>query len=385
MRVALIAPLIAPIAPPYLGGAQVVVRDLAAGLAARGHVVSLYAADGSAVPGARTVPMDINAGDLRTLYFHPEPPDALDDGAAARETADPAFLTQAQHFLRIALHIAAHAAEYDVVNAHAYDWPAFAFGALLPLPVLQTLHNHASSRAVVGALRTLARAGAPNTRLATVSHACAASYARFAPVATVIYNGLDVAAIPFGAAPTTPRYLLYAGRIAPEKGVVDALEIARLSGRRLLLAGGVYDEAYFAGEVAPRLRALERKGLAEHLGPLPRERVWELMAGAEAVLCPSEWDEPFGLAAAEAQAAGAPVVGYARGALPEVVADGVTGCLVTPGDRMAAAAALERVGAFARPACRARIAERFSLAAMLDGYERVYKKMADAWRQEHHV
>lgn len=376
MRIALIAPLIAPIAPPYLGGAQVVVRDLAAGLAARGHAVTLYAAEGSAVPGVRVVALGIDAGELRGLYFHPEAPDTLDGTETTSETADAAFLTQANHFLRIALHISAHAGEYDVANAHAYDWPAVAFGALLPLPVVQTLHNHASSRAVVGALRALAQSGTRNTHLMTVSHASAASYAHIAPIETVIYNGLDAEVIPYGAAPATPGYLLFAGRIAPEKGVVDALAIARQSGRRLLLAGGIYDEMYYANEVAPLLRAMARQGLAEHLGPLPRERVWALMAGAESVLCPSKWDEPFGLAAAEAQAAGAPVVGYQRGALPEVVADGATGYLVAPDDVLAAAKAVQRVGALSRAACRARVAERFSLAAMLDGYERVYATLA---------
>ena len=190
MRVALIAPLIAPIAPPYLGGAQVVVRDLAAGLAARGHGVTLYAADGSAVPGVRTVTLGINSDDLRSLYFHPEPPESLTDRNhspdIARETGNPAFLAQAHHFLRIALHITTHASDYDLVNAHAYDWPAFVFGALLPLPILQTLHNHASSHSVAAALRTLAQANPANTRLAAVSHTSAASYATIDSVTTVL-------------------------------------------------------------------------------------------------------------------------------------------------------------------------------------------------------
>ncbi|HEY7832963.1 MAG TPA: glycosyltransferase [Ktedonobacterales bacterium] len=383
MRIALVAPLIAPIAPPFLGGAQVVVRDLAAGLAARGHSVTLYAADGSEVPGARIVPLGIDASELRGLYFHPElpatpgAPDGAADGAAtARATADPAFLIQANHFLRIALHIRAHAAEYDVVNVHAYDWPAFALSATLPLPVLHTLHNAATSRAVASVLRAITQAGAPNVRLAAVSRACAASYAGIAPVETVLYNGLDVDAIPFGAEPSSEGYLLYAGRIAPEKGVVDALCIAQQSGQRLVLAGGIYDQGYFTEEVWPLLSAMREFGIADYLGPQPRARVWELMAGALAVLCPAQWDEPFGLVAAEAQAAGAPVIGYARGALPEVVAEGATGWLVPPDDIMAASAAVARVGALSRATCRAHVAERFSLGAMLDAYERVYAKMA---------
>ncbi|HEV7126260.1 MAG TPA: glycosyltransferase, partial [Ktedonobacterales bacterium] len=340
MRIALVAPLVAPIAPPFLGGAQVIVHDLAAGLAARGHAVSLYAADGSAAPGVGAMSLGIDATTLRAAWFNPTRLNAagLPGDTNADTNADGVFFDQAHHFLRIALHIAEHAAEFDLVHAHAYDWPAFAFGALLPLPTLHTLHVSASSRAIRDVLRTLA--AAPNTRLAAVSRACAASYASDPPIATVLYNGLDVAAIPFGAEPAAERYLLFAGRMSPEKGVSDALAIARAAGRRLILVGNRYDPAYFDTEVAPPLAEMAANRQAEYLGPVARERLWHLMADADAVLVPSHWEEPFGLAPCEAQAAGAPVVGYRVGALPEVVADGVTGWLVPRGDIAAAAAAV---------------------------------------------
>ncbi len=371
MRIALLAPLVAPIAPPFLGGAQALVYDLGAGLAARGHAVTLYAADGSSIPGVHAVPLGIDAATLRPARFDPDAP----------EVPDPTFFTQAHHFLRIALHIAQHAGEYDLVHAHAYDWPAFTFPALLPLPILHTLHLPASSAAIVAALEALGAApaagvatgpAAPNTHLATVSHACAATYAPRVHIPTVVYNGIDVDAIPFGPTASTPPYLLFAGRMAPEKGVADALAIARRAGRRIVLTGGMYDAEYFEHAVLPRLAEMERAGLAEYLGQVPRERLWQLMAGAEAVLCPSHWQEPFGLVPAEAQAAGAPVIGYAHGALPEIVAQGETGWLVAPGDLEAAAAAVDRLSAISRAACRDRVAANFSLSAMLDAYERVY-------------
>lgn len=373
LRLALLAPLVAPIAPPYLGGAQALLRDLVAGLAARGHSVTLYATRGSQVPGARTIDLGISAD-----AFHGARVQVTTDGqsASSHEALDATFFAQADAFLRMALHIAGHADEYDLVHAHAYDWPAFAFGALLPLPVLQTLHAPATSRAISTTLRTLA-ADAPNTRLSTVSRACAATYAPDVAIDTIVANGVDLAAIPFGPRPdANPEpYLLFAGRMAPEKGVVDALAIAARAGRRILVAGASYDDAYFTGQVRPALDTLEAAGRAEYLGVVPRERLWRLMAGAEAVLCPIQWEEPFGLVACEAQAAGAPVIGYARGALPDVVADGVTGYLVPPGDLDAVVAAVARVGGLDRAACRAHIAERFSLEAMLDGYERVYSEM----------
>jgi glycosyltransferase involved in cell wall biosynthesis len=229
----------------------------------------------------------------------------------------------------------------------------------------------------VGALAALARGGAENTRLASVSRACAATYAPDVRVETIIPNGIDVANIPFGPDAAEPRYLLFAGRMAAEKGLEDAVAIARRAGRRLLVAGGAYDEEYFATRARPLLTKMEAEGRGKYLGLVPRERLWELMAGAEALVCPIHWEEPFGLVPCEAQAAGAPVVGYARGALPEVVADGTTGWLVPEGDIGAAVAAVGRVGEIARAECRARVAQRFSLGAMLDAHERVYEDMLD--------
>jgi len=207
----------------------------------------------------------------------------------------------------------------------------------------------------------------------TVSQACAVTYAPYCRIEAVIYNGIDVARIPFGATADAEGYVLYAGRITPEKGVEDALEIARYTDRPLLLAGGVYDRAYYDDRIAPLLVA--SGGRARYLGQVTRERLWELMAGAVAVLCPSHWAEPFGLVACEAQAAGAPVVAYARGGLAEVVADGETGYLVALGDYAAAVAAIDRAPTLDRAACRTHVATRFGLSRMLADYEAHYARM----------
>ena len=331
--------------------------------------MTIFAATGTAIPGVHTAALDIDAAALAPLRFNP----------LFREVPDAAFFAQAHHFLRIALAIAHAPAEpYDVVNAHAYDWPALAFGGLLPVPTLHTLHLPNANATILEALEVLT-ADAPRTRLGTVSHACAATYAPRVRIETIIYNGIHVEDIPYGPIAGAEPYVLFAGRIAPEKGVADALDIAARAGRRIILTGGIYDEAYFDREVRPRLERMEglgREGRASYLGAVSRERLWRLMAGASAVLVPSHWEEPFGLVPCEAQAAGAPVVGYAIGALPEIVADGESGWLVPPHDIEAAAEALARVDAIARSACRARVEQRFSLPAMLDAYERVYTEMA---------
>jgi UDP-glucose:tetrahydrobiopterin glucosyltransferase len=383
MRIALLAPLVSPIAPPFLGGAQALLADLAAELAARGHAVTLYAAAGSAVPGVRIVELDVARYDLRPVRLEAESQtlEQLADRADTQDDeADPFTPDAATYFASYAFLdafrlIARHADEHDLLHAHAYDWPAFTYATLQPLPIVHTLHLPAGDPAILQALATLAPPDQPpsRTRLVTVSHACAATYAPHCRTDAVIYNGVPVARIPFAARPDADPYLLFAGRMSPEKGVEDAIAIAARARRRLLLAGGVYDADYFAERIAPKLNAAAPS--VEYVGTLSRETLWRLMGGAEAVLCPVRWDEPFGLVACEAQAAGTSVVGYARGGLREVVADGVTGYLVPPGDLDAATEAVARANALDRAACRAHVARTFSLDAMLDGYERFYAEM----------
>ena len=129
--------------------------------------------------------------------------------------------------------------------------------------------------------------------------------------------------------------MLFAGHLWPEKGALDAIAIATGAGMSLTIVGYPYDDAH-----AAEIRRQAAEARAAVLRPVPRERLWHRMARAAAVLCPVRWDEPFGLVAAEAQSAGTPVVGYRRGALPEVVRDGVSGVLVEPGHWRAAARAL---------------------------------------------
>ncbi|HEV8192276.1 MAG TPA: glycosyltransferase [Ktedonobacterales bacterium] len=376
MHIALLAPLVAPIAPPFLGGAQALLYDLAAGLVRRGHAVALYAADGSSAPGVRVVPLGIDSSRLQPASFSEAPrvrnvmeSDADEYGQAASE----AFL----HTYRI---LNAHASEHDLLHAHAYDWEAYAYAAMQPLPTVHTLHLPPVDARINATLATIAPSDTPapllasgaTPRLVTVSQACAATYASICRIDAVIYNGIAVERIPFGARPEEPRYLLYAGRITPEKGVEDALEIAARAGRKLILAGGIYDEEYFAERIGPRLETLGNA--ASYIGSVTRERLWALMAGAEAVLCPVQWEEPFGLVACEAQAAGTPVVGYARGGLREVVADGETGWLTSTDDLDGAVQAVLRVDQVDRAACRARVERLFSLDAMLSAYEAFYAR-----------
>ncbi len=370
LRIALLAPLVSPIRQPYLGGAQALLRDLAVTLAKRSHDITLYAAAGSdpsALPGVRLFQLDVEASKLRPADFSGQTERSKPSSDSAMEAA---FASAYQT-------IAAHSEEHDLIHAHAYDLPAFTLATTQPLPIAHTLHMPNLHASISAALTTLAPPSAPHAAtqpwLITVSQWCAETYSGTCRIDAVIPNGVDLDAIPFGAHPADPPYLLFAGRIAPEKGAADAIAVARAAGYPLLLVGGIYDQAYFSQRIEPWLT--DEPDMIQFLGPLPHERVWSLMAGATAVLVPSQWEEPFGLAACEAQAAGAPVIAYARGGLRDIVANDETGILITPGEIETAVSSVPRVARMSRRACRDRVATHFTIERMAVAHEQFYQRM----------
>jgi len=168
--------------------------------------------------------------------------------------------------------------------------------------------------------------------------------------------------------------VVFAGRLSPEKGAAEAIAIARLAGVAIDVFGDRYDDRYAREQVDPRRRD---PGVAVHAA-VPQTALWEAMARAAVVLCPVRWEEPFGMVAAEAQACGAPVVAFRRGALPEVIADGTTGFLVEPDDLRAAAEAVKRAPALSRRACRERAERDLDMERSLDAHERLYERVAGA-------
>jgi UDP-glucose:tetrahydrobiopterin glucosyltransferase len=360
MRIALVAPLVTPIAQPYVGGSQALVAELARGLMLRGHKVTMFAREGSFVPG---VPMEIIAvpESVRPASF---------SGPPQERPTDPGFFAQGNIFLDLFLRLQRHHDRFDLVHAHAFDWPAFVCSALVhDLPVIHTIHLPAVSPEINEGLSVLHRRGHPLT-LITVSHACARTYADYTPFDHVIYNGLDLAAIPFSPQVADDAPLLFAGRIAPEKGVEAAIEIALRAECPLLLAGGIYDRSYYETRVVPRLREAGER--VTYLGQLEHAQLWELMGQARGLLFPIEWDEPFGLTAVEAMATGTPVIAYRRGAAEEVIGHGETGYLVEPGAYTQAAELVGALSKLSRTHCRKHVERNFSFEHMLDEYERVY-------------
>ena len=354
MRVALVAPLVSAIREPQRGGSQAFVSDLARGLTARGHEVDLYCASGSQVSGVRVIDTGIDPGSLAATVYRASGPAA--NGRAAAETAF------------AAVYDAVSDTDYDVVHNHAFDAPAISLATTLRGPVVHTLHLPPDT-AVAGALRDVAREGRPPL-VAGVSATQADAWRRVVAIDAILPPLVPTHAIRWSR--SAGRGAVFAGRFSPEKGAIEAIEIACAAGVQIDVYGDVYDADYTRERIYPR-RA--DPGVVLHQG-VPRATLWEVMARAAVVLCPARWEEPFGMVAAEAQACGTPVVGFRRGALDEVVDDAVTGFLVAPDDVAAAAEAVTRVAEISRSRCRDHAESHLDLELSLAAHERLYERAA---------
>ncbi len=360
MKVAIMAPLVTAIREPQRGGSQAFVSDLARGLAGRGHDVHVYAAAGSQIPGVEVIDTGTDPRSLAgTLYRASGPSAGQAPDAASAASAEAAFA---------AAYTAMQATPYDVVHNHAFDAPAVRLATAMRAPVVHTLHLPPDD-AVSAALRQAARSSRPPA-VAAVSGACACAWRRAVPVDAILPPYPATRAIGWSGA--AGRGALFAGRLSPEKGAAEAIDIARAAGVPIDVYGDVYDEDYSREQIEPRRGW---PGVTVHRG-VPRTSLWRAMARAAVVLCPARWDEPFGLAAAEAQACGTPVVAFRRGGLGEVIVDDVTGFLVPPDDVRAAAEAVARVPGISRPACREHAESRLDLELSLDAHERLYRRVA---------
>lgn len=192
-------------------------------------------------------------------------------------------------------------------------------------------------------------------------------------IATV-YNGVDTEHFAFSD--KHEDYLFMAGRVVPEKGVKEAVQIAQQTKRRLLIAGSLSPQNYwyFDEHIKP---FLDDKIL--FLGMLDRDQLVKYYQKAAAVLAPIQWDEPFGLSMAEANSCGTPVVAFRRGSVPEVVDDGKSGYIVDNSAEMILA--IEKLEKINHKDCAARVQKNFSEEIMVNNYERVLQELIDSWKR----
>lgn len=332
MRIGILGPVSWRTPPRHYGAWETVVSNLTEGLVARGVDVTLFATADS-----------ITAARLDAVAPRPYSED---------ETLDP----KVWEFLHISQAME-RAADFDLIHSH-YDFMPLTYSRLITTPMLTTVHGFSLDqfRLVYRKYR--------HTYFVSVSDADRDPYLDY--MATV-YNGIKLEDFTYKEKPGD--YLVFVGRIHPDKGVHLAMELARKSGLRLVIAGIVQDQRYFDELVRPGLNdGIEFIG---PVGPSDRDRIF---GGALASCHFTTIPERFGLAMAESMATGTPVVGTDLGSVREVVADGATGFVVE--DMKEAIKAVERIGTIDRGACRRRVEEKFSVDSMVDGYLEVYGKIA---------
>lgn len=338
MRIAQIAPLHEAVPPKLYGGTERVVSYLTEELVALGHEVTLFAS-GDSVTSAR-----LQVAWPRSLRLDPDIRDVI-----------------APHMLMLE-EVRRHAEDFDVLHFHLDYWP-FSMFSRQPVPFVTTLHGRLDLpelRPIFNAFRS-----AP---VVSISHAQRLALPQVRFVATVPHGIPDQGYRPS----TTPTYLAFLGRIAPEKGPDRAIRIARACGIPLRIAAKVdkADQQYFDATIRPMLGS---PGV-EMIGEIGEREKPAFLCGAKGLLMPIEWPEPFGLVMIEAMSCGTPVIAFNRGSVPEVIEDGLTGFIVE--DEAAAIAAVRRLDQLDRGAVRARFEQKFTARRMAEDYLATYISLA---------
>ncbi|MGK2882122.1 MAG: glycosyltransferase family 4 protein [Mycobacterium sp.] len=352
LRIALIASSRFPIREPFAGGLEAHICHLARALADRGHEVSLFASPGSD-----------HQISCATLQLRPLPfPDrARYDGSMPTD-----FMIDHHAYLTLMLQLARQqAGRFDVIHNQSLHHLPIAMAPMLTTPMLTTVHTPP----IAWVESALDATGGEGNRFVAVSRHTAATWRDAAGDMDVLPNGIDIDSWPMGPG---GQHLVWFGRITPEKGAHVAIGAARLAAMPLVLAGPISDPAYFAAEVAPHL------GHDVHYaGHLRHDQLATLVGSSAAALVTPMWDEPYGLVVAEAMSCGTPVVAFARGGIPEVVAP-QAGRLVAPGDVAAMADAIPVAITLSRYAVHQHAEQRCSAAAMVDRYVHIYRTMIGA-------
>ena len=347
LRIAQVAPPAEAVPPVGYGGTERIVHELVVELDRRGHAVTTFASGDSRVPGALvpTVPRALRPAEIQ----------------------DDAFTWLMVTVREVLGH--ARRGAFDVIHTHLETLGAVLADAS-PVPVIATHHGRVDHPASGRALR-----GSRAHHVAISAHQ--ASTQPDAPWAAVVHNGLSLEGAPFER--RRDDALVFVGRVSPEKGVVEAIEVAKRAGRPLRIVAKVgptpHEQAYNRDVFEPALRAAGDD--VEFLGELDGPSRDQVVATSFATLMPGAWPEPFGLVAIESLACGTPVITRRVGALPEIVREGVDGFFGD--DVLHLASLVERVPTIDREQIRDEAIERFSAVRMADGYERLMQAVvADA-------
>ena len=259
-------------------------------------------------------------------------------------------------------HAIARSDDFDLVHSHL-DWLPLALADAWNAPLVTTIHGFSGPKILPAYLAATAVASA--SHFVSISDADRATGLHYE---ATIHHGIDLAEFEARLDAPADGHLVVFGRIHPDKGTAEAIEIARRAGRRLVICGPILDAGYFEAEVEPALGAdVEYLG---SVGPAERSRI---LGGAAVLLHPIRFAEPFGLSVVEAMACGTPVVAFRRGSMAEVIDDGVTGFAVD--DLDAAVDAIPLAAALDRGLVRATAERRFGVDRMVDEYLALYQRI----------
>lgn len=337
MKIAMLAPPWIKIPPAGYGGIEWVVHYLTDELVERGHEVTLYA-----------------SGDSSTR-------------ARLRSTFDrqmPDRIGETLYDIQNSANCLLDAGEFDLIHDHT-GFTAVPYASLLKTPLVHTLHGPFTTD--ICAFYKKFRDSAHYVAISDYQRGCCPDL----QYAGTVYNPIDIIGWPFVESAAKSDYLLAFGRICSDKGFHTAIEVAKRTGEKLIIAGAIQQQNrdYYETVVKPQVDGEQIK----YVGEVSLTEKWKLFSQAKAFLFPIQWPEPFGLVMIEAMATGTPVIAFPEGAAPEVVEDGVTGYLVNSAEEMVAA--LGRIDEIDAHACRSYVQDKFSVSKCADGYVDVYEKV----------
>ena len=333
MRIAMLSPIAWRTPPRHYGPWESVVSLLTEGLAAGGHELTLFASGDS-----------LTAGTLHSVC-----PRGYEE--------DNTIIPKVWECLHIA-EVFERAGDFDIIHNN-FDFLPLSYSGLVDTPVVTTIHGFSSP----GILPVYKKYNG-KTYYVSISDADRSSELDYVET---IHHGIDIQQFDF--VPQPEEYLLFLGRIHPDKGTKEAIEIARVCDKKLLIAGIIQDEEYYQRYVVPQLE----KGRVEYRGSVgPAERN-TLLGRARAMLHPIHFNEPFGLSVIEAMACGTPVIAFNRGSMPELIVHGKNGFLVNSLD--AAIKAVSETGKIDRNYCRQHVEKYFTADRMVEEYIEVYNRI----------
>jgi glycosyltransferase involved in cell wall biosynthesis len=338
LNIAVIAHLKHAIKEPFAGGLEMHTHFLCRGLRERGHGVTLFAAAGS------------NDPDLEPL-------------CQEMHVVNNSFGIEHGVYRRLMRTLRSR--DFDVIHNNSLHYVPVTMAAALSVPMITTLHTPPFWE-LEGSMRL---SDTPHHAYVAVSDVVRRAWQPITGVECIVPNGIDLERFAFCEVPDSDPYVIWYGRIVPEKGLHLAMDAARLAGQALRFAGPIGNRAYYNDYIVPRL--------SEHvtyLGHVNHHQLSREISGARAFLCTPLWDEPYGLVVAEALSCGTPVAAFARGAIPDLL-DATSGVLASAGDVQGLAAATLAAQSLDRRCCRRRAEQVGDARHMMDRYEALYFDM----------